>query len=89
MVFRFITNCKHVLPKVSGPIQASEFQNAEYFWIKRAQEQFGNKGEIQASNGKLASLCPSIDEDGIIRANTRLVNANFLNFNTKYPMFFV
>ena len=35
---------------------------------------------------KIRVLCPKLDKKGILRSDTRLEHAEFLNFNSKYPI---
>ena len=41
--------------------------------------------QARPNNSKLVSLCPKIDEDGIIRAGGRLNYADFLPCDVRYP----
>ena len=42
--------------------------------------------KLLPSKSKLICLEPVLDEDGIIRANTRLQHAEYLSYDTKYPV---
>ena len=43
-----------------------------------------SKGKKLPSNSKLLSLCPRLDEDGIMRADGRLRYAEFLPYDIQY-----
>ncbi|XP_055605883.1 uncharacterized protein LOC129754049 [Uranotaenia lowii] len=83
----------------SGPITAAEFQAAETFLWKEVQaEVFAEEYAILENNKKkneqlplpkssqLYKLSPYIDEDGVIRMNSRIGAANFAPFEAKYPI---
>ena len=85
---RFIHNCcvneEH---KIKGVLTLNELSDTEKQIIKDAQkEAFSDeylalqKGIKLAMSSKLFGLCPRLDEDGVIRLNTRLQYAKF------YPM---
>ena len=44
------------------------------------------KGKPIKSSSKLVRWPPFLDEDGLLRANTRLQHANFLPYDTKFPI---
>ena len=86
-ILRFIINCRKPDKKWKSTIQPEEFEVAEKLWIKNSQrDSFVVQNESVSTNNQLSSLCPKLDSSGIIRANTRIINAEYLNYNTKYPM---
>ena len=44
------------------------------------------KGKQLPINSKLLGLCPRLDEDGIMRSDSRLQYAEFLPYNVRYPI---
>jgi hypothetical protein len=89
---RFITNCSQP-DRIIGPLTQEEIEEAKMIHIKIAQLDAFEEEIIQLSKGKECSerskisvLCPKIDETGTLRANTRMESAEFLNFNTKFPI---
>ena len=42
--------------------------------------------ELLSKRSIIGLLCPKLDEEGILRSDTRLEHAEFLNFNSKYPI---
>lgn len=45
------------------------------------------KGKQLSNNSKLVHLNPKLDEEGLIRCDTRLKYAKYLAYDTKYPVF--
>ena len=91
-VIRFIKNCK-TTNRLNGTLTPSEIQDAQNLFIRKAQhdkftEEINQlqKNENIPDKSKISVLCPQLDEDGLLRANTRLENAKFLSFDTKYPI---
>ena len=84
-ILRFVNNCK--LPKesrIQGPVlTAGEVNKAESNWINRAQAEAFPKGEKEAS---LARLNPRRDENGLLRSDGRLKNADDLPYDVKHPI---
>ena len=92
-VYRFLENCKTKETKRTGPLEFDEILDAQTTHTRKAQiDSFPDEiSELIAkkrvkSNSKIAVLYPSLDQDRIIRANSRIKNADFLNYNTKYPI---
>ncbi|XP_074657307.1 uncharacterized protein LOC141910513 [Tubulanus polymorphus] len=94
-VLRFIRNAGSQIKKSScriGPLTATEMDAARFLVIKSAQED-GFPEEYSAikaqkkiaRSSKLLQLCPTIDEDGILRARGRLKNAD-VDVAVKFPM---
>ena len=93
-VNRFIHNCcvneEH---KVKGELTLNELSDAEKQIIRDAQkETFSEeylalqKGTKLTMSSKLFGLCPKLDEDGVIRLNTRLQYAEFLPYDVRHPI---
>ena len=93
-VFRFIDNCQ--LPtslRCDGALKPDEIVSAEMSLIRQAQEEafpkeykaLESKHEL-LSNSKLRSLNPIMDEDGILRCDGRLQHAQYIPWETKYPI---
>ncbi|KRX98369.1 hypothetical protein T4E_7728, partial [Trichinella pseudospiralis] len=90
---RFGKNCR--LPKAEGLVEYAtplEMQNAENYWIRKAQhERFINEirqlsgGRQVAANSRLQQFDPLIDEDGLLRIGGRLQNSD-LPEGTKHPI---
>ena len=92
-IMRFLNNCRGKSGKRSGELEFDEIETAKNFWIKKAQNdefklemaQLAKEGRVR-SNSKIAALCLQLDELGILRVNSRIENAELVNFNTKYPI---
>ena len=93
-VIRFITNVRRsVDEKIVGELLPSEVKDAEDWFIRSAQEEsfteeyrLLKKGKGISSSSKLICLQPTMDEYGIMRCNSRIVNAEFLPIETRYPV---
>ena len=92
-VIRFITNCLSTAEhRTTGEITPEEFRDAELSIIQLAQRQ-AFRDEIGLldvrrpvrSDSKIASLNPTLDEDNVLRAQTRLEFAE-VNFETRHPI---
>ena len=93
-VYRFLGNAK--LPNLQrncGELSVEEIRDAELSFIRNAQmNEF--KDEYSAlksekclpTSSKLLCLYPLLDDDGMMRVNGRLKNAEFLSYNTRYPI---
>lgn len=93
-IYRFLNNC--LLPngrRTRGELTVEEIQDAEIRIIKAAQSR-SFKAECSAlSSGKplpmsskLLTLKPRLDEDGVMRSDGRLENAEYLPYDVKYPI---
>ncbi|XP_072377717.1 uncharacterized protein [Diabrotica undecimpunctata] len=88
---RFIHNSKNKNNQYLGPLQAIEVDQALLTLIKLAQKDSFNDTLILLShkplphNHKLSSLCPFLDEQGILRVGGRLKYTN-LQTNIKHPI---
>ena len=92
-VIRFITNCLSTAEhQTTGEITPEEFRDAELSIIQLAQRQ-AFRDEIGLldvrrpvrPDSKIASLNPTLDEDNVLRAQTRLEFAE-VNFETRHPI---
>ena len=90
-IYRFVSNCKG--EKLHGSLNQDEIKDSEHKLICQAQHDVF-RSEIAdihrktnlSVKSKLVGLNPKIDQDGILRVNTRLVNAEFLPYATRYPI---
>ena len=93
-VIWFITNVRRsVDAKIVGELLSSEVKDAEDWFIRSAHEEsfteeyrLLKKGKGISSSSKLICLQPTKDEYGIMRCNSRIVNAELLPIETKYPI---
>ena len=92
-VIRFITNCLSTAEhRTTGEITLEEFRDVELSIIQLAQRQ-AFRDEIGLldvrrpvrPDSKIASLNPTLDEDNVLRAKTRLEFAE-VNFETRHPI---
>ena len=81
---RFVNNCKCPveLRVFSSDLSAKEFNEAETYWLKRAQIE-----RFQDAKGRnnLENLNPIKDAEGLIRIDGRLRHAD-LPYNSKHPV---
>jgi len=90
---RFIHNCKNAEQHKTGPITATEAEEALLTLLKMAQqESFSEEIKDITSNQRnstkikrLVSLNPFIDSEGVLRVGGRLRNSEFDN-NKKHPI---
>ena len=93
-VNRFIHNCcvdgEH---KMKGGLTLNELSDTEKQIIRSAQKEAfpeeylaRQKGVKLATSSKLFGLCPKLDEDKVIRLNTRLQYAEFLPYDIRHPI---
>lgn len=93
-MLRFIHNClSSEQNRLSGELNSDEFRDSEIVIIKACQQQaFPDeyKALVQKKSlscgSKLLVLNPCLDEDGLIRSNSRLVNADSLSHDARYPI---
>lgn len=93
-VLRFVSNCR--LPakdRITKALDPEETKKAEIYFIQQAQlENFFEEisslkaGKSLPSTSKLLPLSPCVDEDGIIRCNSRLQFANCLSWESRFPI---
>ena len=91
-VLRFVANCSSN-KYLKGPLSVDEIEDAKLYLIKRAQTDNFSEEIKQLKNNKpipknsyIQILIPRLDEEGVLRASSRLEQANFLHYNTKYPI---
>ena len=93
-VFRFIDNCRSKKEdRLSTELTVEELNDSETSIIRSMQkehfrneiEAIKNKQEISKSS-QLLTYHPFIDDDGVLRSNSRLTNAEFLTYDVKYPV---
>ena len=93
-VHRFIDNCRlKQKQRRQGSLSTVEYADVELDIIKNAQRE-AFSGEYNAfmkskdlpKTSKLLGLQPRIDENGLIRCDGRLENAEFLSFDARYPI---
>ena len=88
---RFVKNCRK--GKLVGELKVEEIKEAERMIIKREQErsfekdlkELRKKGSV-LEKSSLAGLNPIIGDDGLLRSNSRIINAEFLPKETRYPI---
>ena len=93
-VMRFITNARRTIDgKIIGELLPAEVKDAEEWLIRGSQEEcfteeykLLKQGKGISKNSKLICLQPTLDEYGIMRSNSRIVNAEFLSIDTRYPI---
>ena len=91
---RFIENCqKPKSDRITGGLSAEELYQAEIKLIKETQrshfpEEWHSimRGQKLPSNSKLLGLQPKIDNDGLMRSDSRLKHAKFLSYDVRYPV---
>ena len=91
---RFVHNCHvNIECRIKGELILDEIKDAEKQIIKNAQrEAFNNeyvalqKYKQLPGNSKLLGLCPKLDEDSLIRSDSRLQYAEFLPYDVRYPI---
>ena len=93
-VNRFIENCKkNAAFRMTGELKADELKKSEIKLVKQAQRcEFQDewnallsRGPL-SSNSKLLALKPQLDDDGLIRSNGRLTNAQFISYDVRHPV---
>ena len=85
LVLRFINNLKLRVTseRIKDPLTASEYQQAEFLWIKSIQNLEGKKPNFQQRSLYLGLY---ENQDGVQRCKARLGNA-MLPFDARYPIF--
>lgn len=93
-VRRFIKNCQ--LPteeRKRGELTTEEIVDEQIELIKQAQktafpEEYSalEQKKQLPRNSKLMPLNPKLDEDGLIRSDSRLKYAEFISYDTRYPI---
>ena len=91
---RFVNNCcVNKDHRLKGELTFEEIQDSEKAIIKRAQlvafwEEYLtlSKGKPLPSKSKLLGLYPRLDEDGVMRSDSRLQYAEFLPNDVRFPI---
>ena len=93
-VNRCIENCKKKAAFwMTGELKADELKKSEIQLDKQAQRcEFQDewnallsRGPL-SSNSKLLALKPQLDDDGLIRSDGRLTNAQFISYDVPHPV---
>ena len=92
-VNRFLKNCHSKLKRTYGELLPEEIQVAEVQIIMQAQkEAFPAEMKALKSNSAISrtsalrSLNPRLDEEGLLRSDSRLRYAEFLSYDVKFPI---
>jgi hypothetical protein len=93
-MMRFIGNCRKVTKdRRRGELSVDELMETDWRMIVKDQEQHFNyemeilrKGKQLTERSKLIRLNPILDEEGLIRSNSRVVNAQFMSKDARYPI---
>ena len=94
-IMRFMSNC-HISKNerlLDNELTSEEITDAESHIVKLMQQEIFyeeystliRKNKLP-KHSKLLKLCLRLDDDGIIRADGRLKYAEFLPYNTRYPI---
>jgi len=93
-LLQFVHNCKSAKQnRLSGELTSDELMDSEVTVIRACQQEAFPE-EYKAlvhkralpHNSKLVVLNPRLDEDGLMRSNSRLANVENLSFNARYPI---
>ena len=93
-VKRFVDNCRSSVDcREIQELNVEEIEDQEIQIIKENQEhEFKEeikclkKGHRLSTTSSIRKLNPIMDEDGLLRGNTRIINAEFLDFSIRYPI---
>jgi len=92
-VRRFISNCQRPRRlREKGELTVQELHQSESEIIRKTQreafpdEYKGLERGSPVSNSKITGLKPMLDEDGVMRSNSRLVYATVLSFDARCPI---
>ena len=79
--------------RAKGELTLNELRDTEKYIIRDVQrkvfyeEYFASqKGKKLSPHSKILGLCPKIDEDGIMRLDTRLQYAEFIPYDVRHPI---
>ena len=79
--------------RVKGGLTLNELNDAEKSIIKDMQRKEYAKEYLELQKGKnlsphskILSLCPKLDEDGVLRLDTRLKYIEFLPYDVRHPI---
>ena len=93
-VIRFISNCRSKREdRIGTELSVEELSDSELSIISSMQEK-SFQSEFEAlrkdkklsNNSQLIGFHPFVDDDQVLRANSRLANAEFLTYDIKYPI---
>ena len=93
-VLRFVNNCHLTSANLNaGELFSDEIEESQLLVIRACQQE-GFHDEYRAlmqqkplsTNSKILSLNPQLDEDGILRSNSRVVNSDVLPYSARYPV---
>lgn len=93
-VIRFIENCKSKKDeRITGALTATEIEDRMKDIIKETQREYFSdefkslsQKKPLPSNSKLIKLNPKIDTEMVIRSDGRLAYAEYLSYDTRYPI---
>ena len=89
-VIRFITSVRRSVDgKIVGKLLPSEVKDAEDWFIRSAQdERFAEEYRLLKKGKGILLIClqPTMDDHGIMRCSSRMVNAEFLQITTRDPV---
>ena len=93
-VLRFVLNCRSPRQeRLSESLSPEEIENAEILIIREAQqaaftEEYRalKENKLISKKSRLKTLVPLLDEDGLIRCDGRLRFAEFLPYDTRFPI---
>jgi hypothetical protein len=93
-VNRFLDNCQLPMQeRKRNSLLVQEIETAEHQIIKTTQIEYFNedyrnlmKGRKLAAASKLLVLNPTLDEDGVLRSDSRLKLHEFLPYNMRFPI---
>lgn len=74
-IMRFVHNCRNPDRKLTGPLLTCETENAEKFWISKAQER--SFYPLYLTHPAISKFSPYRDEGNLIRVGGRLQNSDF------------
>ena len=93
-VSRFAENCRRSLAdRTFGDLTVDEISDSEISLISmvqaisfRSEVTVLKSKKVIASSSDLVNLQPFLDDDGLLRANTRLKHADYLSYDARYPI---
>jgi len=92
-VFRFIHNCRHPSGRITGVLNAEELSDAEKQILRQSQRQSYEREVTQLQkkdavhvSSSISHLTPFLDDDGIMRSSGRLQNADYLLYESRFPI---
>ena len=93
-IVRFLTAARGGHKSVgSAALSVDELNDVEIATLKQMQTACMKdevvavrKGQSVAASSKVASMCPTLDADGLLRGNSRLNRVDCVSWNTRYPV---